>query len=129
MQKRLTAPTVAAYMAALPPVQRRPLAALRKLIRAALPKAQERISYGIPGYYQGGPVVFFAAFPKHLSLFAISAGERKILAKELQGVAVKGSTIHFTPEKPLKPGLVRKLIKLRLLRLAAKAAARKKGRA
>lgn len=126
MQKRLTAPTVAAYMAALPPAQRKPLARLRQVIRVALPKAEERISYGIPGYYQGGAVVFFAAFSKHLSLFAISAGERKILAKELAGVTVKGSTIQFTPEKPLKPTLVRKLIKLRLLRLAAKAAARKK---
>ena len=50
------------YLAAVPEKDRAALEDLRRTIKAAAPMADERISYGMPGYMYHGPLVFFAAF-------------------------------------------------------------------
>jgi uncharacterized protein YdhG (YjbR/CyaY superfamily) len=104
---------VAAYLAAVPPKDRACLQRLRKTIRAAAPKAEERIGYGIPGYYQSGPVVYFAAFRDHLSFFAGYAVP-KVFAKDFAAFKIKGTTVHFTAAKPLPTALVKKVVLYRL---------------
>lgn len=113
---RGTAPqkTVDAYLKALPPKERAALQKLRKAIKAAAPKAEERISYAIPGYFQNGPLVFFAAFKKHLSFFGVSRPLLKELAKDFEGFPIKGTTVHFSPAHPLPAALVKKVVKRRL---------------
>ncbi|MBV8193930.1 MAG: DUF1801 domain-containing protein, partial [Candidatus Dormibacteraeota bacterium] len=44
----------------------------RRLIRAAVPEASERISYGMPTYdYRGQRLVLFSAAKKHVSVYAL----------------------------------------------------------
>lgn len=57
--------TIDEDLAALPDDKRAALEKLRKTIRAAAPKAEECISYGIAAYRQNGMLVGFGATAKH----------------------------------------------------------------
>ena len=56
------------YIARLEPPQKDIARALRRLVRAAAPDAQERISWGNPCYYIDGPVIYIAASRDHVKL-------------------------------------------------------------
>ena len=111
---RLKFKTVSSYLAAVPKEQRDVLQRMRRTIKAAAPRAEEVISYGIPGYKHCGMLVFFAAFRDHCSFFPASKLILKNFAKELQPFKVKGSTIHFTPQNPLPAALLKKMVKARV---------------
>jgi len=115
---------VDSYLAALPADQRRALEKLRRTIKAAAPKAEETISYAIPAYKYHGALIFFAAFKKHLGLYAVGKGLLKELSDELEAWEVRGTTIHFTPDKPLPATLVKKIVKLRIAENEARAKAK-----
>ena len=106
--------SVDAYLASLPAEQATVLSHLRAIIKTVAPAAEERISYGMPGYYLHGPLVYFAAFKKHCSLFVGGTSFLKGYEKELKDFHTAGSTIHFTPEFPLPDALVKKMIKHRV---------------
>ena len=106
--------SVEGYLKALPAEVSGCLQRLRKIIKAAAPEAEEKISYQIPGYTYMGPLVFFAAFKNHCSLFAVSRGILKTLEMELQPFKVVNTTIRFKPENPLPSSLVRKIVALRM---------------
>ncbi|HNG44023.1 MAG TPA: DUF1801 domain-containing protein, partial [Cyclobacteriaceae bacterium] len=95
------------------PEFREALEKLRAQIKAAAPKAEESISYGMPAYKYKGPLVYFGAFKKHCSFFP---GSSTIIAnqKELKGFTVAKGTIQFTPEKPLPAALVKRIVKERI---------------
>lgn len=102
---------VETYLAALPKGQRAALEKLRKIIRAAAPKAEEVISYGIPAfYYQGYGLVWYAAWKDHCSLYPISGA----IKRELKGYNTAKGTIRFAVDKPLPAPLVRKLVRARI---------------
>lgn len=82
---------------------------LRSLIREELPDAEERISYGMPTYKLKGNICHFASFSKHCSFFP--GGVALDYAEELIGYKVSKGTIQFTPDKPLNPDLIRKMIR------------------
>lgn len=115
---------VDAYLAALPADQRRALAGLRALIRAAAPDAQECISYRIPCYKQHGMLVGFAAAARHCSFCLLDGTSTAAHAADLKAYHTSKGTIRFTPDKPLPPALVRKLVRARLAENAARAADR-----
>ena len=61
------------YIAAQPEAVRRKLEQVRAAIRRAVPEAVEGIGYRMPGYkLHGKPLLYFAAFKEHYSLFAAS---------------------------------------------------------
>lgn len=102
--------TVDEYMAAIENAEfRAALEDLRNLIREELPNAEERISYGMPSYKLKGSICHFAAFAKHCSFFP--GGVALDYAVELAGHKLSKGTIQFTPDKPLNPELVRKMIR------------------
>ena len=108
----MTAPKdVDGYLAALPQRQRAALEKLRKTIRAAAPRAEEVISYGIPAFwYQGYGIVWYAAWKNHCSLYPISGSIRR----ELKGYDTAKGTIRFAVDEPLPTALVKKLVKARI---------------
>jgi uncharacterized protein YdhG (YjbR/CyaY superfamily) len=66
--------TFEAYLAALDPDKRSALEKLRKAIRAAAPKAEECISYGVPAFRLNGRfLVALAAAKHHCSFYPGSA--------------------------------------------------------
>ena len=110
---RKGAGTVGEYLKSLPLNQRKALKNLRKIIKSAAPGATELISYQIPTFKLNGFLVGFAAFANHCSFFAGKMVTREF-RNQLEPYEVKGSTIHFTPERPLPPALVRRMVKERM---------------
>jgi uncharacterized protein YdhG (YjbR/CyaY superfamily) len=119
---------VDAYLAAVPPKFRKELEKLRRTIRSAAPDAEERISYGMPAFRQGGMLVYYAAFQDHLSFFVGSPGARNRFAAELKPFETGKGTVRFTPDRPLPAGLVRRIVKARVAENVARNA-KKTGRA
>jgi uncharacterized protein YdhG (YjbR/CyaY superfamily) len=108
------APTVDAYLAALPPAPRAALGTLRERIRAAAPRASERISYRIPTFEHCGPLVAFSASPEHCALHLMSPALARAHAAELSTYEVGTATIRFPTHAPLPARLVTKLVKARI---------------
>ena len=107
--------TVDAYLTAVPEPARSTLNKVRAAIRAALPgEATEGISYQIPVFKYKGPLVWFAAFSKHCSLFPGSKAVMKMFEKELKGYPTSKGTIRFPVDKPLPAGLVKKIVRARV---------------
>lgn len=105
--------SVDAFLEAQTPAFRKALKTLRTQIKAAAPKAEESISYGMPAYKYKGPLVYFGAFKNHCSFFP---GSSSILQneKDLKGFTVAKGTIQFTPEKPLPAALIKRIVKERI---------------
>ncbi len=113
-RKSVPAKNVDDYINAVPEKLRATLEKVRQTIKEAAPKAEESISYQIPTYKYMGPLVHFAAFENHCSLVVINKSIIENLKKELESYKTSGTTIHFSPEKPLPAILVKKIVKLRI---------------
>jgi uncharacterized protein YdhG (YjbR/CyaY superfamily) len=104
-----------AYLATLAVNKRAALGKLRKQIRAAAPKAEECVSYGLPAFRQHGrPLVAFSASAEHCSFFPMNGSTVAAHKAELKGFGTSKGAIRFTPEKPLPAALVRKIVKERI---------------
>ena len=106
------------YFAALPPAVRSRMKAIRDLVRGIAPDAVEVYSYGIPGFkLDGKPLVWYAAFAHHTSLYPMTASIRKAHAPALEGYKMSTGTVQFPLAKPLPTALVKRLVKARLAEL------------
>ena len=82
----MSADEVDAYLSEVDEPKRSTLEAVRRSIRAAVPEAEEGISYGMPAFRVGGKVVAgFAAFKNHLAYLTHSGSVLAELTDELAG--------------------------------------------
>ena len=102
------------YLARLPDDQAAALQKLRTQIRAAAPKAEEAISYGIPAFKQDGLLVGFGATKQHCALYVMSKALIPRFEAELAGLSTGTGTIRFLPGTPLPAALVKKIVKARI---------------
>ncbi len=119
--------SVDAYPAAQPAAAQELLARVRTAIRKAVPAAVESISYQMPTYkLDGAPLLYFAGWKQHWSLYPATAGVHATFAEELAPYQVEKGTIRFPLAPPVPVELVARIARLRAAELAARAPARRK---
>lgn len=98
------------YIAAQPEGARPYLVAIRDTIRAALPDAQERISWGMPTYWKTRNVIHFAAYKRHIGLYP---GEKAVehFSDRLREYRTSKGTVQFPYDKPLPLDLISEMAK------------------
>jgi uncharacterized protein YdhG (YjbR/CyaY superfamily) len=108
------------YLAAQPEAMRAKLEQVRAAIQKAVPDAVEGIGYRMPGYkLHGKPMLYFAGFKEHYSVFAASGTFFAALESELKGYELRKGTVHFPLTKPVPVKLITRIAKLRAAGIAA----------
>ena len=122
---------VATYIAGFPPPARSTLKRLRSIIRRAVPAAEEMISYQIPAYkLHGRPVLFFAAWKDHYSLYPSNSRLVAAFRDQLSKYELSKGTIRFPLSEPVPVRLIERIARFRAREIVeavrAKESARKK---
>jgi uncharacterized protein YdhG (YjbR/CyaY superfamily) len=114
--------TVDEYLAGVPEPARTTLIKTRAMIRSVVPpETTEAITYRIPTFQYKGPLMAFAAFADHCSLFPMGSSAIAAFKDELAGFQTSKGTIHFPLDKPMPAALVKKLVKARIAQNEKKA--------
>jgi len=114
MMKKITGKNdVDAYIAAAPKQVQTMLKQLRRIIKAAAPQAEERMSYKMPFYYYHGRVAYFAAWKDHVAMYGIPTTLTKF-QKHIQPYLTSKSTLKFPLGKRLPTSLINRLIRTQI---------------
>ena len=108
------------YLKKLPLAKQQALREMRAVLRAALPEAEEVISYSMPAFRQEGIVAWYAAASKHYALY-VYPRVKQLFADQLKPYKGTKSAIHFEYDKPLPKRLVARIVKESLKQNLAKA--------
>src|ERR1700732_536632 len=99
------------YLASVSDDKRAALKRLRRITRAAVPKAEECISYQLPAFRLDGKCfVWFGAAANHCAIYGVLGDHRD----ELKDYDTSKGTIRFQADKAMPAALVRTLIKARI---------------
>jgi uncharacterized protein YdhG (YjbR/CyaY superfamily) len=113
------------YIAAQPEAVQGLLQSVRAAIRKAVPRAEEVISYRIPTYrLPAGPVLYFAGWKAHFSLYPASEQLVSAFKDELAGFKISKGTIRFPLSEAVPQKLIARIAKFRAEEVAARAAAK-----
>ena len=81
---------------------------LRAILRAALPEAEERISWSMPTFWRGQNLIHLAACKKHIGVYP--GGEATtVFARELKELNVSKGTIRLPYDRELPADLITRI--------------------
>jgi uncharacterized protein YdhG (YjbR/CyaY superfamily) len=107
------ASTVDEYIGRFPADVQRILQKVRATIKKAAPKAEERISYGMPGYFLNGHLVWFGGHPNHIGFYPTGQGITTF-KQELAGYKTSKGAVQFPLAQPVPYALITKMVKQRV---------------
>lgn len=105
--------TIDEYIGGFPNNVQEILIKVRTTIQKAAPDAKEKISYSMPAFEQNGIVVYFAAFKKHIGLYALPSGH-ETFKKELSKYKSGKGSVQFPLNAPIPFDLITKIVKFRV---------------
>jgi uncharacterized protein YdhG (YjbR/CyaY superfamily) len=105
--------TVDEYIASFPKETQVILEQVRACIVKAAPKAEEIISYGMPGYKLNGPLVYFAGYKGHIGFYATPSGH-EAFDKELSKYKMGKGSVQFPIDEKIPLSLITKIVKFRV---------------
>jgi len=108
-----TAATIDEYIAAQPTELQPLLQAVRETIRAAAPKAQEKVAWQMAAFWQGEYIVHFAACKNHLRFFPGSEAI-SVFTDSLAGYKTAKGTIQFHYSKSVDQALITDIVRWRV---------------
>ncbi|MBR3741417.1 MAG: DUF1801 domain-containing protein [Clostridia bacterium] len=81
---------------------------IRAILRAAIPEAEERISWSMPTYWKGRNIIHFAAAKKHIGLYP---GDEAmgVFSDELKDYDVSKGTIRLPHNRELPVKLITRI--------------------
>ncbi len=112
--KNYSAKTVEEYIASASTEARKKLREVRLAVRTAVPKAEEKISWGVPFYWQCGALVGYGAGNGYVLFglaFALDAKDRALLEKKGYATGKKTFKIGFDQAVPVT--VIRRMLKAR----------------
>lgn len=87
---------------------------IRKIINETVPGVEEGISYQIPCFNYRGYLIYYCAFPKHISLsHPYSAAFWQHFKVGLEGYRTSKAVIQFPLDKPLPEKLIEQIVLFR----------------
>jgi uncharacterized protein YdhG (YjbR/CyaY superfamily) len=102
------------YLDGVNPLERKELERIRSIVKEVAPDSVEVISYMIPTFkVNDQPLVYFAVFKTHLSLFPTSR-PIEVLKDRLKNYKISKGAVQFTIDNPLPKKLIVELLKIRL---------------
>lgn len=104
---------VSDYIAKAPSWAKPVLREMRAAIKNAAPEATESISYHMPYYSQNGRLAYISYFKEHCSFFWIGRADKKLYAKQLAKLPVKGSTLRIPQGSKVPVALIKKIVRAR----------------
>ena len=94
---------------------------IREVMRTAAPDSTEKISYGMPTFWQGENLIHFAAFKRHISIFP-GASASVVFADRLTEYKTAKGTIQLPLDKPIPYGLIEEITRWRVIMVTGKLA-------
>jgi uncharacterized protein YdhG (YjbR/CyaY superfamily) len=119
--------TVTEYLAQVPKAQRPLIEALRKAIKETAPDAEEVISYNMPGFRWNGMLVWYAACKEHIGFYP-HTNAINVFAGELKKHKTSKGAIQFPNATGIPVGLVKKIVKFRIMETKEKLLAKQKSK-
>lgn len=114
MEKNKTAPaTIDAYIEQYPQDVQQILQKIRAVIQEAAPQAEEKISYGMPGFAYHGALVWFAVHTRHVGFYPTAAGV-EAFKQELFAYKTTKGAVQFPLDQPIPYDLIRRIVKFKL---------------
>lgn len=112
--------TVEEYLEGLPEDIRHRISTLRTLVMESVPGATESISYGMPAYkFKNKPLIYFAAFPRHIGIYALPAAH-KAFEGSLQLYKKGKGSFQVRHSQPIPLDLIRAMIEYNVHSIMAK---------
>ena len=106
-------PEFETYFTPFPEQTQRLLHEVYNSVKELLPNAAEKMSYGMPCFYQNQNVVYFAAFKNHIGFYPTASGV-KVFEHELSGLKFSKGAIQFPLDKTIPKELIQKIVRFRL---------------
>jgi uncharacterized protein YdhG (YjbR/CyaY superfamily) len=122
---RVTPKSIDQYVAAFSPEVQAILQRIRATIGNAAPDARETISYQIPAFMLNGPLVYFAAFKKHIGFYPPVRGDARLENAVAPYAGEKGN-LRFPLDHPIPYRLIERIVKHRVKQNLAKTATKRK---
>ena len=102
------------YISTFPEGTQKILEEIRATIKAAVPEAGEKISYGIPTFTLNDTyLIYFAGWKKHISIYPVPSGSEAFNRQVSKYMAGKG-TLKFPIDKPIPLKLITRIVKYRV---------------
>jgi len=106
--------TIDEYQAGFPLDIQERMQTIRKIIHEVVPEVEEAISYQIPCFKYNGYLIYYAAFPNHISLSnPFSVEFLKEFESDLKNYKISKAVIQFPNKDSLSVDMITKMIKFR----------------
>ena len=102
------------YISTFPEDAQKALEEIRAAIKAAVPAAEEYISYNMPAFKVNGEYfVHFSAWKNHIGMYPIPEGNEAFQKESLKYKSAK-SSLNFSLDKPMPLKFIEKVVKFRI---------------